>query len=536
MKNIFLFFIFLFFLKNTLFPQQLLLPLNRDINIPYENTLNQKDVDFHSTIKPFILEDLSLVYKRDSIINKSGNKQYKSKFENYLWRKLRKENFIIVDTSNFYLTIDPLFNFEIGKNIISDSFTYINSRGFLINGSIGKNFSFSSSFYENQARFVNYINEYVEKYNVVPGQGPVKSFKTNDFDYSSATGYISFKPIKLLNIQLGNGKNFFGEGYRSLLLSDNAFNYPFLKLTTNFWKIQYTSMYASFINNVSRTFISEFQKKYATFHFLSYNISTKLNVSLFESTIWQSTIDNHNKGYSLKYLNPVIFVPAAIYKLNDTNNVMLGLNLRYKLFNKLSIYAQLAIDDINFSKIKSSSNYIDNKIAYQIGVKGFDIFKIKNLNMIVEYNQSRPYMYACDKSSQNYSHYNQSLAHPLGANFKEVLGILNYQFKDFFIEAKINYTLYGEDTLGSNYGKNIFYSQSTAANGENSSGNFILQGMKTTLLIKDLRVCYLVNPSTNFNVILGFTQRNVSSVLGDKNSLYLYFGIRTSLTNYYYDF
>lgn len=292
-------------------------------------------------------------------------------------------------------------------------------------------------------------------------------------------------------------------------------------------------MYTSFINNVSRTFVSEFPKKYATFHFLSYNINTRFNVSFFESTIWQSTKNNQPKTYSFEYLNPVIFLPAAIYKLNDSNNVMLGLNMKYKLFNKFALYAQLAIDD--FKSLKNNTNF-HQKIAYQFGAKGFDIFTIQNLNLIVEYNQASPYTYAYENPAQNYSHYNQSLAHPLGANFKETIGILNFRYNDFFMEVKINYALYGDDTLNSNYGKNIFYAENTNNNGPIILGNTLLQGIKTTLLIKDIRLVYLVNPATNFNLLLGISDRQVSSALLKKNSLYLYFGIRTSLTNFYYDF
>ncbi len=34
---------------------------------------------------------------------------------------------------------------------------------------------------------------------------------------------------KYINFTLGRGKNFFGEGYRSFFLSDNAYSYPYFK-------------------------------------------------------------------------------------------------------------------------------------------------------------------------------------------------------------------------------------------------------------------------------------------------------------------
>ena len=41
-------------------------------------------------------------------------------------------------------------------------------------------------------------------------------------------------------------KTFYKDGYRSLLLSDNSFNYPFLRLQSNFGKFQYTNLYCEF--------------------------------------------------------------------------------------------------------------------------------------------------------------------------------------------------------------------------------------------------------------------------------------------------
>jgi len=522
--------------KSLLFSQQLLIPLNRDVNIPFENRFNQKQINIHTICKPYLISDISRVFNPDSLVYKERKKSFSKKYKNTIWRKLRKENLIIADTSDFYLTADPVFNFEIGKNMISDSLAYVNTRGFLVQGNLGTKLSFSTSFYENQAGFVNYISEYVQENHVVPGQGPVKSFKTSDFDYSSASAYISYLPIQRLQIQLGHGKHFFGEGYRSLLLSDNAFYYPYLKLTTQFWNIQYVSLYTSFINNVSGTFTSELKKKYASFHFLSYNICSRLNISLFESIIWQSEINQKKKNYSVEYLNPLIFYNSATYNLNDTNNVMIGINFKYKLFNKFSVYSQLAVDDLNYKKLNYKQGSINNKIAYQVGIKGFDIFRLRNLNMILEYNQARPYTYAIGSTQQNYSHYNQSLAHPLGANFKETVGIMNYRYKDFLVEVKFNYALYGADSLKTNYGKNIFYSDITATNGLNSDGNNMLQGIKTTMFMKDFRIYYLVNPATNMNILLGVSDREEKSAITDQHSLYIYVGFRTALTNYYYDF
>ena len=82
-------------------------------------------------------------------------------------------------------------------------------------------------------------------------------------------------------IQFGHGKHFIGDGYRSLLLSDNAFNYPFLRIQTSFWRVQYTNLYAEMqdINYFENNGIDNYDqmgyaKKYMSSHYLSTNVNS----------------------------------------------------------------------------------------------------------------------------------------------------------------------------------------------------------------------------------------------------------------------
>ena len=78
--------------------------------------------------------------------------------------------------------------------------------------------------------------------------------------------------------------------------------------------------------------------------------------------------------------------------------------------------------------------------AYRLGVKYVDAFNIKNLDLQFETNRVRPYTYSHFDSVANYTHYNQPLAHPLGANFQEYIGILKYQpAPRWYINAKAIY-------------------------------------------------------------------------------------------------
>ena len=63
------------------------------------------------------------------------------------------------------------------------------------------------------------------------------------------------------------------------------------------------------------------------------------------------------------------------------------------------------------------------------------------------------------KLFQNYSHMNQSLAHPLGANFKEIINIVKFKnTQNYLISLKTNYIKIGLDSINTHFGQNIFIS------------------------------------------------------------------------------
>lgn len=557
------------------------IPLNREAFIYSHQYLNGQKVPadsvIHTSFKPLIeTEQLSLpryIYNNHYLYNRihagyrfklKGNAiqpYYTTKdpgrFRNsgspvrtWLEYKLGQESFIWIQPKapantttqplHFNMTIDPLFNLEGGMMPGDTSGTlYRNTRGVLVRGDIGKQFSFETSFYENQARYPDYIAAFVDSFNVAPGQGRVKKFKSNAYDFAMSSGYVSYTPNKHVNIQLGHGKHFVGDGYRSLLLSDNAFNYPYARITTSFWRIQYTNLYTSFMNltdgGVTTPAHTErlFQKKSGAFQMLSIVPHKRVQLGLFQGLIWGATDTLNKQHLDIYYFNPLIGVSALRYGLNSSNNVMLGATLKVKVTKGIVIYSQLMLDDTPQRDLKGS---LRNKTGYQAGFYAFDLFTLKNLDLQAEYNSVMPYSYSHKKPEQSYTHYNQPLAHPLGANFKEAIGILNYRFADFFIELKYNYAKVGMDSAGYNYGNNVFASNNYAVHGATSTVNEQLQGLNTTITHKDIRIGYIVNPVTNMNITIGAFIRDLDNVNALDRTTYYYISFRTSLNNIYYDF
>jgi len=489
----------------------------------------------YTTFKPLVESAVNIPEKK----GKNGS---------LIYRKVKTESlFIVNDTADkFHLTIDPLFNLEIGMDN-EDSLApslYKNTRGVLVRGDIGKNFSFESSFYENQANFPNYIKDFNDTYAVIPGQGRWKKFKTTGYDFAMSSGYISYSPtIKnekwSLNVQLGHGKHFVGDGYRSLLLSDNSFNYPYFRATTRYKKIQYTNLYTVFMNltdggvttppNTERLF----QKKCGSFQYLSWNAHKHLQLGLFQGMVWEASDGINQQHLDFFYFNPVIASNAFVYGMHNIKNVSLGTTAKIVLIPSLYLYGQFLLDDIAKNNFKGS---ISNKQGVQLGLKYFDVFKIKNLHLQLEYNKVRPYTYAHKRVEQSYTHYNQALAHPLGANFKETVAIINYRAKDFLFQLKMNYAQVGRDSLSSRYGNNIFISDNNSFYGPTSTINEQNQGLKSTITNFDIQIGYLINPATNMNIVLGVMNRAESFNNITSTTDFIYIGLRTSLNNIYYDF
>ena len=233
--------------QNTLFPE-----FQSELNIPfvhqeYDDIIYHLNMDenTHTASKPYIFNEvkpyINLEAKRTAILKDK---------ESWGGRKLHNEHLALVKGKNFWFTLNPVFDLQIGKDNSDIDYTYNNTRGLQIQGSLGKKFSFSTSFYESQGRFAEYVNDYARSiptndgaYGVVPGRGRSKQFKENGFDYPVAEAYLSYTPNKFFNFQFGNGKNFIGDGYRSFFLSDVASPYPFLKISTSFWKIKYTNLW-----------------------------------------------------------------------------------------------------------------------------------------------------------------------------------------------------------------------------------------------------------------------------------------------------
>lgn len=526
-KIIFLFSLFIF--AQQLFAQHTNYPLSKSfMQMQYNNFILDNT---HTAFKPIISSFLIKKPTEDHTIDIDL-------LEKWYLRKLFNEHFFVVENEEYNFIVSPIVNFAIGREFQEDKSTFTNTRGFLVQGDIGKRLSFESSFLENQSSFPNYLNDFINQNNVVPGQGFKRDFK-DGFDYAMASGYVSLRLSKFFYLQFGHGKHFIGEGYRSLLLSDASFNYPYLRLQTNIGSVQYVNLYAEFQDIKSQLegswYETGFAKKYMSSHHLSININDKLNLGIYEAIIWKTNHAPGNSGFDINYLNPTVFLRPIEYSMNSPDNVLAGFLGKYQFTANSSFYAQLILDEFSLNEIRKNENWWGNKYGYQLGFKSNNIFKIQGLSLCLEHNLVRPYTYAHSNPLQNYAHYNQPLAHPLGANFSENLAILNYQQNRFFLRFQATTAKFGGKIVSdpTSYGNDLYMSTN------DRPGDFdisMYQGEENNLEYMQFNVGYIINLKTNLKFELGVVNRQNNSNTESINTKYYFFGLVTDLYNRYYDF
>lgn len=449
-------------------------------------------------------------------------------------RKLFAEHFIQKSGHDFFLAVDPLFNMSIGKEQLQNTPDYLfqNTRGVQALGHIKNKLSFYTAFYENQARFVDYQSDYfiergeyypnsgtyIQSNAVIPNGGRTKPFKTNGFDYASAISYIRLTPIKQLAIQFGNAPRFFGWGHRSMLMSDNSYNYTHLSIDWEIIKgLTYTFIRGKQLNLMRKVHTnmveSPYERKGIGVHYLSYRPLPSLVIGLFESSVYLRDEATTNQRVNPYFYQPVIGVNTlANGGENADMKNLLGLNLGWRFHPNHMIYAQTVSDD--FSQLE---------YGFQLGYRTGNTFGIEHLRFQIEYNQASKNLYAAENKRMAYTHFNLPLAHTLGNGFKELILRAGYQWKRIFIEAA---TVYYEANQPMDSKTNLFQSKQVAF-AENN----------TKVLNGSLELGYLVNPATRLRVFANVNYRTSTSDFGESLNYGVFsFGLRSALSNQYFDF
>lgn len=535
--------------------QQSQIPLEHEYMNRLERYLSDPNVKFHTSVKPYleseVLEaipyeawgEMGIADYNENFVPKvdSIGRVVLQKGKEGVSFGIKRGDLLQFQKDKFYLGINPIVDFSVGYDLSAKD-TYIGSQyGAQMNAHLGKKVSLGFAYRGLSENTSEYIRNLAADRGVLPGFGKVSwdgtAMRSKDFN-----GYISFKPAKFMNIQAGYGKNFWGDGYRSLFISDYAPSYPYVALHANFWRIKYSYLFNVMKDgstaNAQNGF--DFKTKYSVFHMVSVDVAKWFEFSFFEGVVWEHGDSSGTRGVEWNYLNPVVFFRPVEFAIGSPDNITLGMNMKFKLSKHANIYTQLLLDDLDIKFARLGKGFYRNKFAIQAGIKTFDLFKVPMLDLQLEVNAVRPYVFAHKVPAQNYTHMNLPLAHPLGANFLEFLAILRYEKNNFYGSAKLQIAKQGRDSKYNpteHKGSNIYRTDfDISPNLDFAYNNSFLQGVKTNIMNAEIRAGYRLNPRTNLSAELILNYRKLSSDEAEQKNTFVGVGLRANLFNRYRDF
>ena len=516
----------------------------------YETTMGSFSNSLHTTIQPYNRMAAAnwLTEQQNHFPSKSNSDNFNFQYlsaDNIPWsasslydsRKpilkhfyRSKANLFQVHEHDFDLLINPGLHLLMATDPINNKTYSVNSRAVELHGSIGRKLGFYAFVSENQHFAAQHERDFRQTWGSFPGAHLTKGFKDGGMDFLLARGYITFSPIPAISIQFGQDRNFIGQGMRSLLLSDFATDYPFLKISTRVWKLNYVNLFARLTDRYGYVAGSgssrPYPAKYLALHYLSVNVFPKLNIGLFESVTFHDN-NGDGRGFDISYLNPIIFYRSVEHQLGDPDKMMVGATLAWLPVKSIKLHGQFMLNEFRFADLIEGNGHHANKFGYQLAADYTNAFGLNNLDLKIEYNRVRPYSYAHYTVGSNdnwavnsYSHYNQALAHPLGANFSELLLRLDAQpWPRLTARATATWADYGADSTGTNWGGNIFLDYRDY---ERELGNTVGQGISTRLLMVQALISYQLRH--NLFIDLDVRYRNLQSHITSRNQETTYLG------------
>ena len=449
----------------------------------------------------------NLLYLQSDNFEWTNSQNTRSKRRSRMGVYAYKSAFYAVNTPDFKLSVNPVTHQFAATETNKDGIVSFNTRGIEMRAAIGHNIGVYTRMEDDLYKPHSWASDYFLTNRVLPGEGFLKTEDSVTFNYWRARGYVSFNVNKHIDMQFGHDNNFIGNGYRTLYMSDFSRPHLFLRVNTRIWKLNYTNIYGMVYDYTRFMGLRYPRRHYYATQYLAMNVTKKLHVGLFQTIVFQRDTGYANGGFDPEYLNPIIFYKAVENGLNSPDKAIIGGDFKYNFMKHFSLYGQAVISELVLQEVIKRSGWFGNKYAGQLGLKYIDMFGVNNLDLQLEYNFARPYMYTSFNPRNAYVNYNQPMAHPLGANFTEQIAVVRYQpLNRLQLKAVGIYATYGNDTGITNWGRNIALNYNTRMKDYN---NTIGQGIATQLLIGDFTASYML--FHNFFIDVQLTYRKTTS-------------------------
>ncbi len=480
--------------------QQGLVPLSPVVDGPFTALMHRSNLAAHSAIRPYFREDINSLPGADSLLPKAA----------LPWLGKLSDPTRRVHGGPL---LDALVGSSWGE---AKPLKYRTGAGAWVEWNAHPRWTLGADLQAWNEVLPNYLDSAVRFTGTIPGEG-IAHPAGNGFTHMTWNAYADYKAGEFFHLTLAKGRNFIGEGYRSLFLSDEAASYPFLRITTTAWHIRYVNLF-TMMNDIrgAEGNPAHFAKKFTSMHYLSWNISKRVNAGLFEAIVWQDNDPKYPRGFDIAYVNPVIFYRPVEYGLGSPDNALLGFALNTKVGKQTLLYSQFILDEFLLSHIRAGDGWYGNKQGVQVGVVAHQALKVKGLTLRAELNYARPFMYTHSDTRQNYAHQGQPLAHPYGSGFLEALAQGEWRQGAWLIGNVFSFAIMGRDTAASttgSWGNNLFLPESdrptlTGSTRKRDLGYYLGEPVQSTVLQNEVRIGRILDPRSALMLELAFTLRS----------------------------
>ncbi len=428
-------------------------------------------------------------------------------------------NMLFFNKKNFLFSINPVVS--LGGSFADESTSISKSNniyglgvlGVTGRGRIGKRIGFEFLATGSAERFNDAMSIYSYRSAttyIIPGAGMGNwSDNYRNVMYAQLTGAVDIAVLKdYVNVTVGNGKHFIGDGTTSLFLTDFSANMPYMQLRARVWKLNYDVIYAQLTPQFeSEVSTPKTLTKYTTMHYITLNVTKWMNLGFFESVVF-----SRDKSYEVSYLNPIALTIAANAYNGEYDKSLVGLTSKFYIAKHIQLYAQMMFNEFKSDEFFSNKGWYGNKWGFQSGIKYFDVLGVQNLDMQGEFTCVRPYTYTAKSTDVDYTHYNQPLADPLGAGYMKYVVNVRYQPLTRLV-ASLNFVYYknGLDSGGFDNGNNIFIPYVNAPAGSKTYGVNMLNGAIGQCNMVNFNLSYKIRGGIYFDLGYGYRKYEIES-------------------------
>ncbi len=202
----------------------------------------------------------------------------------------------------------------------------------------------------------------------------------------------------------------------NIILSDQAPSFPQLRLEVNlFRKIRFTYLHGFLYSDVKDTLFSDprynqyrggTRSKYYAAHLLEYAPIPQINIALGESVVYSDRLE-------AAYLNPLVFIRSADHQNSSRDNAQVFWGARWSFLPGHRVFVSMFIDDISIPEIFSDKNI--NIFSFSAGWNAAN-FPMHDVDLVVEYTRSNPWVYTHNDRLTDYSSNSLPLGHWLEQN------------------------------------------------------------------------------------------------------------------------